>query len=253
MLDGISVMVGVKEWLGDETDATFDGLARTPDGCAAGDGELDWPWGVSDADGGAVSLPTPVFNVKSLENEVDVVEKFDVFVVRGLSEALPAVEDDDAVASDGFDVVDEGRTTDSKDFVDEVVVALDSMDAAPGPLPAAGTEPTCLVVAAMEGPPSVEDKAAVSDGLDIVDEGRAADGAVVALDSMDAAPGPLPTAGTEPTCFEGRTLETAAACGSGRELASAEGVDVARVEGATTKLWLVEWGGCCSGTTAMVD
>ena len=180
MLVGISVMVGVEDWLGDEIEA------------ALGDGTLDRPWSVSDADGGVFSLPAPVLRVKSLENEVDVADEFGVFEKRGLC------------------------------FVEGVGVARDSKDAAPGPLPTAGTEPTCLVVAA----------------IDAVDEGKAGDGeglssdVTVASGSTDAAPGPLPTAGTEPTCFEG----------SG-----------ARVEAAAAKLSLVESGGCATGAGGMED
>lgn len=188
-------MVGVKDWLGVEIEA------------ALGDGRLDRPWSVSDVDGGAFSLPTPVFRVKSLENEVDVADELGVFEKRGLC------------------------------FVEGVGVVRDSKDAAPGPLPTAGTEPTCLVVAAMEGPPPV-DKAAASDDFDAVDEGKAGDGeglssdVTVASGSTDAAPGPLPTAATEPTCFEG----------SG-----------ARVEAAAAKLSLVEAGGCATGAGGMED
>lgn len=254
MLDGISVMVAAADWLGDETDATLDEPANTPEGCADGGGDPVWPWGVS-----VVSLPTPVPNVKSLENEVDRVGEFVVFIVRGLCEALPAVEDD-AVTKDSSEVTDEGRATDGKDVAEGFVVAVDSMDAAPAPLPAAGTEPTCLVVAAMEGPLSVgEDKACVSDGFEAVDEGRATDGegclndVVVALDSMEAAPAPLPTAGTEPTCFDGRMLETEAACARGRDFVSTEGVDVARVEVAVVKVSVVESECCPTGTAGMED
>lgn len=206
-----------------------------------------------------VSPPTPVPNVKSLENEVDRVGEFVVFTVGGLCGALPAVEDD-AVAKDGFDVTDEGRATDGKDVMEGIMGALDSMDAAPGPLPTAGTEPTCLVVAAMEGSLSVgEGKAAVSDGFEAVDEGRATDGkgclidVVVALDSIDAAPAPLPTAGTEPTCFDGRMLVTEAACARGREFALTEGVDVARVEVAAVKVSVVELERCPTGAAGMED
>lgn len=294
MLSGISMMVGVKDWLGDEINETLDELTITPEG-ADGDSELDWPWGVSDADGGVVSLPTTGPKVKSLENEVDVVDEFVVFVVRGLCEALPVVGKDD-VAGDGIGVSDEGRATGvgsvvrgicealpdvdedsfgigvadegratdgrvSIDFsVERVVVALDSTDAAPGPLPTAGTEPTCLVGAAMEGPPSVgDDIAAVGDGFDAVEEGRAADGeglvtdVVRALDSMEAAPGPLPTAGTEPTCFEGRMVETEAACASGRGFGSSEGVNVGRVEAAAAELSLVDPGRCFAAAAGMED
>lgn len=261
MLSGISVMVGVKDWLGDEIDETLDELAITPED-ADGDSELDWPWGVSDVNGGVVSLPTTGPNVKSLENEVDVVDGF-VVVVRELREALPDV-DEDAVDGDGIGVADEGRATDGRvsvDFsVEGVVGPLDSTDAAPGPLPTAGTEPTCLVGAAMEDPPSVgEDIAAVGDGFDVVEEGRAADGeglvtdVVIALDSMDAAPGPLPTAGTEPTCFDGRIVETEAACARGREFGSSEGVNVGRVEAAAAELSLVESGRCPNAAAGMED
>lgn len=258
MLTGISVMVGVRDWLGDETDATLEEPAKTPEGCPDGD-ELDWLWGGFDADGAVVSLPTSVPNVKSLENEVDVVDEFVLFVVRGLCEARPAVEDEGAVANDDSDVAVEGRVTGGEDFGDGVVVGLDIMDAAPGPLPTAGTEPICLELAAMDGPPSVEDKATVSKGFDVVDEGRAADGegvendVVVALDSMDAAPAPLPTAGTEPTCFEGRMLETEAACATGREFASTEEVDEARVGAAAAELSLVESGRCPTAAADMAD
>ena len=255
-------MVGVKDWLGDEINETLDELAITPEG-ADGDNELDWPWGVSDADGGVVSLPTTGPNVKSLENDVDVVDEFVVFVVRGLCEALPDV-DEDSFADDGIGVADEGRATDGRvsiDFsVERDVVALDSTDAAPGPLPTAGTEPTCLVGVAMEGPPSVgEDIAAVGDGFDVVEEGRAADGeglvtdVVRALDSMEAAPGPLPTAGTEPTCFEGRIVETEAACARGRGFGSSEGVNVGRVEAAAAELSLIDPGRCSAAAAGMED
>lgn len=144
-------MVGIKVWLGDETDATLKEPAKIPEDCADGNDDLE---GVTGATGWIVSLPTPVPNGKSLENDVDVADAFAAFVVRGLCEAFPA-EDEDLVAEDGFEVADEDRTSGIKDFVEEFVIALDSMDAAPGPLPTAGTEPTCLVVAALEGPPSV--------------------------------------------------------------------------------------------------
>ena len=140
------------------------------------------------------------------------------------------------------------------------MVALDSTDAAPGPLPIAGTEPTCLVGAAAEGPPSVEeDIAAVGDGFDVVEEGRAADGeglvtdVVRALDSIEAAPGPLPTAGTEPTCFDGRIVETEAACARGREFGSSEGVSVGRVEAAAAELSLIDSGRCSTAAAGMED
>lgn len=40
MVNGISVMVAADDWLGDETDATLDEAAETPEGCVDGDSEL---------------------------------------------------------------------------------------------------------------------------------------------------------------------------------------------------------------------
>ncbi|MCJ1464886.1 hypothetical protein MMC07_003501 [Pseudocyphellaria aurata] len=231
-----------KVWLGDVIDATLDEPATIPEDCVDGDDDLD---GVTDATGWIVSLPTPVSNGKSLENDVDVADEFVAFVVRGLCEGFPA-EDEDTVADNGFDVADEGRTTGISDFVEGFVIALDSMDAAPGPLPTAGTEPTCLVGTALEGPPSDGEDKAVADGEELLDD------IVAALDATDAAPAPLPTAGTEPTCFEGRTLETEAACARGREVAS-EGIDLARVEVVAAKLSLIESGCCPTGAAGMED
>lgn len=86
-----------------------------------------------------------------------------------------------------------------KDVVEITESILDSWVAAPGPLPNAGTEPTCLVGegAAADcsyckaGP--VEAVGASTLGFDVV---WMLSGAVV------AAPAPSPNAGTEPTCLE---------------------------------------------------
>lgn len=40
VVNGISVMVAADDWLGDETDATLDEAAETPEGCVDGDSEL---------------------------------------------------------------------------------------------------------------------------------------------------------------------------------------------------------------------
>lgn len=53
--------------------------------------------------------------------------------------------------------------------VDVVVVKGSFFEAAPGPLPTAGTEPTCFVVLAIEGFRE-DDDAAVGDDFNVVDE-----------------------------------------------------------------------------------
>lgn len=94
-------------------------------------------------------------------------------------------------------------------------------DAAPGPLPMAGTDPTCFVATADVCASPTLTKAAVSAGnepAEAVDDGweatevSFAKDMVPALVTMEAAPGPLPIAATEPTCFvtEPATLEDAA-------------------------------------------
>lgn len=87
--------------------------------------------------------------------------------------------------------------------------------AAPGPLPTAGTIPICFEAVATESfptpSPSPSPSPSPADGDDeLVAEGKAVDdstGASVLADATSAAgsvaaPGPLPTAGTIPTCLE---------------------------------------------------
>ena len=238
---------GAGGWLASEGDAMAD-EAMLWFGTDSND-EIDFASEV----GMAVPLLTPVFNVKSREKELD------VFVVSG-----------------------------------------SSCEAAPGPLPTAGTEPTCLVLvgspsfredddAAIGDGSSVEDEfredddAAMGDGFNAVDEFREVEGTagsedsnvvggfpwvdvsnvvdgratedenfvesvVEALDSIEAAPGPLPTAGTEPTCFEGRALVIAAVFAEGNDAVPSEGVDTTAGE-----LSLVDSVGCIAGAMGMED
>ncbi len=69
----------------------------------------------------------------------------------------------------------------------------------------------------------------MEDGRVIADEGFV-NSVVAALYFTEAAPGPSPTAGTAPTCFDGPTLEAGAACTRGRDFAATEKIDVAPIE-----------------------
>lgn len=53
---------------------------------------------------------------------------------------------------------------------------------------------------------------------------------VVAVDSIEAAPKPSPTAGTEPTCLDGPALNTEAGCTTGDGCAPTEDVELMDVE-----------------------
>ena len=176
--------------------------------------------------------------------------EFVVFLVEGSTEAFCWVDDDVTVTdkSEGWIKVD-GRealvgTADAfvpvgltlspltpgkrleNELEDFAVNDSTSSDAAPDPLPKAGAEPTCLVVAITDAPPSAEDEDVVeSVGFSVFDDGRSINrgcvGAMVAvLDIIDAAPGPLPIARTEPTCPEGAMRDTEATCARGTEVAS---------------------------------
>lgn len=89
--------------------------------------------------------------------------------------------------------------------------------AAPGPLPTAGTMPTCFEVTVTASSPSPAEDGAelVGDGNDDEGAGRSADtrvGGFVLADAISpagnvAASGPLPTAGTLPICFDVMTGE----------------------------------------------
>lgn len=53
---------------------------------------------------------------------------------------------------------------------------------------------------------------------------------VVALDCIEAAPKPLPTAGNEPTCLDGPALETGVVCTIDNSCAPAEDTEMMDVE-----------------------
>lgn len=68
------------------------------------------------------------------------------------------------------------------------------------------------------------------------------------LEASEAAPGPFPTAGTEPTCFEGSAVMRAAVNGEGSGSVPTGSVDMAAME-----LSLFVSGSCISGTIGMED
>lgn len=53
---------------------------------------------------------------------------------------------------------------------------------------------------------------------------------VVALDCIEAAPKPSPTAGTEPTCLDGPALETGVVCTTDNSRAPVEDTEMMDVE-----------------------
>lgn len=53
---------------------------------------------------------------------------------------------------------------------------------------------------------------------------------VVAVDCIEAAPKPSPTAGTEPTCLDGPALDTGAGCTTGDNCAPTEDVEMMDIE-----------------------
>ena len=97
--------------------------------------------------------------------------------------------------------MDAGGFMPEKDFLDVFDKEAESCVAAPGPLPKAGTDPTCFDAAA-EGAAAVcllcdRSPAGADDGLLV------SCGVVEGLfETVVAAPGPSPNAGTDPTCFE---------------------------------------------------
>lgn len=122
-----------------------------------------------------------------------------------------------------------------------MIPALITTEAAPGPLPIAGTNPACFV----PGPDTVVLFATLENGAGNVgatvidggsDAGRTDVGegfaktVEVAFDSIEAAPKPSPTAGTEPTCLDGPALDTEAGCTTGDSCASTEDVETVDVE-----------------------
>ena len=89
----------------------------------------------------------------------------------------------------------------------------DVSDAAPGPSPTAGTLPVCFgaVVKVSEATtwPGEDDSTVVSSFAALMFELCKVSVRVVMLDRIEAAPGPSPTAGTLPVCFETGSLEAA--------------------------------------------
>lgn len=61
-------------------------------------------------------------------------------------------------------------------------------------------------------------------------EDSAANTVVVALDCIEAAPKPSPTAGTEPTCLDGLALDIGAGCTTGDSCARTEDTEIMDVE-----------------------
>ena len=127
-------------------------------------------------------------------------EKLDV----GISELswLRLRNDGKGVVDGTIVVVENG----SGGFVLAEATSAAGIVAAPGPLPTAGTIPICFEAVTTESSPS----SSVADGDDeLVAEGKAVDdstGGSVLADATSAAgsvaaPGPLPTAGTMPTCL----------------------------------------------------
>lgn len=128
--------------------------------------------------------------------------------------------------SDVAEVADDGWEEIEESFDKDMIPALLTTEAAPGPLPNAGTRPACFVA----GPDAVALFATLEDGAGnvgatVIDGGSDAGSTdvgegfaktvVVTFDSIEAAPRPSPTAGTEPTCLEGRALDTEAGCTTG--------------------------------------
>lgn len=123
------------------------------------------------------------------------------------------------VANDGWEEIEES-------FVKDMIPVLLTTEAAPGPLPNAGTKPACFV----PRPDAVALFATVEDGAGnvgatVIDGGSFAGSTdvgegfaktvVVTFDSIEAASKPSPTAGTEPTCLDGPALNTEAGCPTG--------------------------------------
>ncbi len=123
------------------------------------------------------------------------------------------------VANDDWEEIEES-------FVKDMITALLTTEAAPGPLPNAGTKPACFV----PRPDTVALFATFEDGAGNVGatviDGNSDAGSmdvgegfaktvVVTFDSIEAAPKPSPTAGTEPTCLDGLALNTEAGCTTG--------------------------------------
>ena len=93
--------------------------------------------------------------------------------------------------------LDAGCFMPEKDLLEIFNKEAESCLAAPGPFPNAGADPTCFEAV-------VEGAAAVCLPCDRCSSG-ADDGLLVSfglLETVVAAPGPSPKAGTEPTCFE---------------------------------------------------
>lgn len=114
-----------------------------------------------------------------------------------------------------------------EDVVAPTKAVVDSWVAAPGPLPKAGTEPTCFDSlgegAAAECPYSDEEAVeAVGAPLGTLDVELVLSAVVVVV----AAPGPSPKAGTDPTCLEADGVGDPSFCCAAREVAGG-GVEAA--------------------------
>ena len=139
------------------------------------------------------------------------------------------------------EVANDGREEIEEFSVKDMIPALVTTDAAPGPLSIAGTKPACFVL----GPDAVALFATLEDGAGNVgatvidgasdagspDVGKGfAKNVGVSFDSIEAAPKPSPTAGTEPTCLDGPALDTEASCTTGDSCAPTGDVEMMGVE-----------------------
>ena len=112
------------------------------------------------------------------------------------------------------DDVDRAVAKGSGGFVFADTISSSSIFAAPGPLPTAGTEPNWFVVGAR-----VACGGEREGGLVVRGSGGTVFADTISCSSNFAAPGPLPAAGTEPTCF---AVGAKVVCGKEREGLSTE-------------------------------
>ena len=125
------------------------------------------------------------------------------------TELSPITEEDDKeLVGDGKAVVEKAGVAVEKGaggFVWADATSPAGIVAASGPLPTAGTLPTCLEVIAAESWPSLITEAVfvlkLFDKVVVKGSGGAVFADTISSSSIFAAPGPLPAAGTEPICF----------------------------------------------------